>query len=449
MRQTHPGSGPLSLVNLRPGEGKAFVWSSLTFFCLLASYYILRPLRDAKGLEGGIDILFWFYMATLATTLVASPLFAALVSRTPRRVFVPAVFRFCLVNLLLFWALFTFLPSERRLPVIAVFFVWVTVFGIFVVSVFWGLMADLYRSEQGKRLFAFIGVGGTLGGIVGASITTQLAEPLGPTRLLFPAMLLLEAAAQCIRVLTRAVGPGETVGGGGPAAPVTPDGEREHRTAITGPENPGLVRSALEGIRLVLRSPYLAGICLYMLLYAVSSTFLWFTQARIVSVSLLDEASRTVFFGRIDQWVNILTVIVQIFLAGRILPAIGVGATLSLLPLVTGTGFGVLAVAPGLSTVAVFMVVRRAANFSLARPAREVLYTVVGRGEKYQAKNFIDTFVYRGGDALGAIAERALNARSPGTGAVALAMVPLAAVWLVVSLMLGTRQRRLEARGAF
>jgi AAA family ATP:ADP antiporter len=429
----------LALFNLRPGELRVFLLSATTFFCVLSSYYVLRPIREAVGLEGGVDNLFWFYLGTLTGTLLLSPLFAWLVSRYPRRVFVPLAYRFLLLNLALFWLLFTFLPEGRRLGLIAVFFIWVSVFNVFIVSVFWALMADLFRSEQGKRLFGFIGVGGTLGGIVGAAITANLAGLVGPINLFFVSMVLLEAACRAVRGLTRASKGAFAVE---PAAGSPPE---------SGPEPaPAGPRAALQGITLVLRSSYLGGICLYIFLFTISSTFVYFTQARIVEASLADRVSRTEFFGTIDLWVNVATLAVQLFLTGRILPALGVGLTLGILPLVTGLGFTALGLAPSLVAVALFQVVRRSTNYSLARPAREVLYTVVSREEKYKAKNFIDTFVYRGGDAVGAVAQRLLHAHSPGTGSVALLMVPLAALWLVVGLLLGRRQRRLagEERAA-
>lgn len=426
----------LTLFNLRPGELRLFLLSATTFFCVLSSYYVLRPIREAVGLERGVDSLFWFYLGTLTGTLALSPLFAWLVSRYPRRVFVPLAYRFLIANLGLFWLLFTFLPEGRRLGLIAVFFIWVSVFNVFIVSVFWALMADVFHSEQGKRLFGFIGVGGTLGGILGAAITANLAGLVGPVNLFFVSMVLLEAACRAVRGLTRAAHE---------LPPDSPAPEPPVRQAP--PDSPTGRGGALQGIALVLRSSYLAAICLYIFLFTISSTFLYFTQARIVEALLADRVARTEFFGGIDLWVNVATLAVQLFLTGRILPALGVGVTLGILPAVTGIGFTALGLAPSLLGVALFQVFRRSTNYSLARPAREVLYTVVSREEKYKAKNFIDTFVYRAGDAVGAVAQRLLNAHSPGTGSVALLMVPLATVWLLVGLTLGRRQRRLVGEG--
>jgi AAA family ATP:ADP antiporter len=233
------------VVAFERGEGAAVLWSCAYFFFLLSSYYVIRPLRDTMGVAGSDRTLTWLYMGTLVGTLIANPCFSLLVSRYPRRVFLPVVYHFLALCLATFWALLRFLPPDGAKAVAGVFFVWASVFNLFAVSVFWGFMADLWRSDQGKRLFGFIGVGGTIGAIAGAQLTKSLAEPLGPVNLVLGAALILEGAVFCMRRLVRirGVDEGASRGEGAP---------------------PG--RGMLDGIRLVSTSPYLLGICLFLLL---------------------------------------------------------------------------------------------------------------------------------------------------------------------------------------
>ncbi|MBP7147884.1 MAG: MFS transporter [Acidobacteria bacterium] len=409
------------------GEGAAVLWACSYFFCLLAGYYVIRPLRDEMGVASGG--LTWLYMGTLAGTLLANPLFGALVSRYPRRTFIPVVYRFFTINLLLFYLLLGVLPGSGRAWAGRVFFVWTSVFNMFAVAVMWGFMADLFRSGQAKRLFGLIGVGGTLGAIVGGSITVMLAPVLGPLHLLPIAALLIEASVFSVRRLARLFHVDETA----------------QRAAGEG-RPPG--HGALHGMAVVARSPYLLGICLFLLLYTISSTFLYFEQARIVGSSFADSAQRVAFFARIDVLVNLVTIVLQTVLTGRLVPAIGVGATLAILPLVTLGGLGALGIAAVPGTIMAVQVTRRAAEYALIRPAREVLYTVVPREQKYSSKSFIDTFVYRGGDAIGAWTDKLLGLLGLGAAALAALFVPLTAAWVAVALLLGRRQGALARAAA-
>ncbi len=421
-----PRSGALAflerLVRVHDDELAALGWSCLYFFFLLSSYYILRPVRDEMGIAGGVRNLPWLYLGTLTGMLVLNPLFAWLVIRLPRRRFIPLVNRFFLACLLAFFLLMRFAPQEWLVWAGRAFFVWVSIFNLFVVSVFWGFMADMWRSEQGKRLFGMIGVGGTAGAIVGAAITASLVEWIGVAALMLISAALLEGATFCAARLSRRFVPGT-------------DTPQERASPV------GL----LNGILLTARSPYLLGICAYMFLYTVMSTFLWFIQQNIVAGAIDDGETRTALFARMDLAVNVLTIVVQVFFTGRIIRVLGVGLTLALLPLVSFIGFGTLGLYPTLAVVVTFQVLRRASNFALARPAREVLYTPLGRDEKYKAKSFIDTFVYRGGDAVGAAAFGALTKTVTGLAGIAFIAVPLAAAWAVVGLALGRRQAKLAA----
>lgn len=421
-------------VEVREGEGPALGWATAYFFLLLASYYVIRPLRDEFGVRGSENALSWLFVGTLLGTAALNPLFSGLVTRLTRKVFVPVVYRFLLGTLVVFWALLSFSPASWHLPVAQAFFVWASVFNLFAVSVFWGFLADLFRPGQGKRLFGFVAVGGTLGAVAGAALTSALAGPLGPTNLILLAALLLEGAVFCVRGLVRHFRVDDV-----------------SRSAEPGAEPEGVPpgRGALAGLSAVSRSGYLLGISLFLLFFTVSSTFLYFEQARIVKAAFSDSAARTAFFARIDLWVNLLSAFVQLFLAGRVVKALGVGGTLVALPVVTMAGFAALAVSPTTGVLTLVMVARRAGNFALFRPAREVLFTVLPREEKYAAKSFVDTFVYRFGDAVGAFADKGLRALGAVGATLAGLFLPLAVAWALLSAWLGRRQAKLaEARPA-
>jgi AAA family ATP:ADP antiporter len=423
---------PLSrLVRVEPGEGAGLVWAAASFFFLLGGYYVIRPLREEMGVSaGGGFALNWLFLATLAGTFLVTPLFGALVSRVPRRVFVPLVYHAFAASFVAFWAALSLLSGPPRVAAARFFFVFVSTFNLLIVSVFWGFLADLYRSEQAKRLFGAIGLGGTLGGIAGGAITASLAKRLGPVPLLLVAAGLFEVAVACMRRLARVH-------------------HVDEGAARTGGEvDPGGVppgTGALSGLALFARSRYLLGIAAFLLLFTVGSTFLYLAQARIVRAAFADAGSRTAFFARMDLTVNVLTALTQLFLTGRILPAVGLGPALAFLPAVTAAGFFALGASPAAGTLFVVQVARRAAEFALVKPAREALFTVVSREEKYSAKSFIDTFVYRSGDALGALADRAVAAMGLSPAGFALAFVPVASLWVWNALALGRRQRALAA----
>ncbi len=415
------------VVPVRPGEIQALLWSFAYFFCLLAGYYVLRPLRDEMGVAGGVRNLQWLFTATFVTLLAVVPLYGAVVARLPRRRFVPIVYHFFVANIVLFWLLLT-LDFERAI-VARVFFVWTSVFTLFAVSVFWSFMADLFSAEQGKRLFGFIAAGGTAGALAGPALTVWLSVPLGPANLLIVAALLLEAAVFCARRLeSAAVGLGRET--------ALPAGRA------------GLGGGWLSGIAMVLRSPYLAGIALWVAALSIAGTFLYFQQADIVAAASDDPAVRTRIFASIDLAVGVLTLVVQCFATGQLIKRFGVGAAAGFLPLVFAAGFLAMAVSPALAVVIAFQAIQRTANFAISNPAREVLFTVVAREEKYKAKNVIDVVVFRGSDALGGWLFAALRALGMELRSISLAVIPLAAAWLALALALGRAQeRRAERQG--
>ncbi len=417
------------LVDVEPQAVSALWWSFAYFFCLLCAYYILRPLREEMGIAGGVDQLPWVFTGTFLAMLAAVPLFGAVTSRLPRRRFLPLVYYFFIANILIFHALFQFEAGSAGTA--RAFFIWVSVFNLFVVSVFWSFMVDLFTSEQGKRLFGFIAAGGSLGAVTGPAATALLAAPLGPVNLLLVSAGFLALAILCIRRLNaRAArdprGRAAVVSGGKPPGP---------EAALGG--------GMLAGVPLVLCSPYLLAIALFILLFTTLSTFLYFEQAHIVAAAYSDPAQRTALFATVDLAVNVLTVLIQALLTGRLLPRLGVAAGLAALPLFSAIGFAALAAAPVLTVLIVFQVLRRAGDYAVTRPAREVLFTVVDRESKYKAKNFIDTVVYRGGDAVAGWAFAGLKGLGLGLTAIAWLAVPIALLWGAVAWWLGRRQEAL------
>ncbi len=400
----------------RPDEIRALCWSFTYFFCLLAGYYVLRSLSYEMGVAGGVRNLQWLFTATFLVMLAAVPLYGAVVARLPRRRFIPVVYRFFIVNLAIFWLLLSF--DAGRLHVARVFFVWISVFNLFAVSVFWSFMADLFTTEQGKRLFGFIAAGGTAGALAGPALTVWLSVPLGPANLLIVAALFLEAAVYCARRLE-----------------VPPD------KTVAQPESGALGGGWLAGIALVLRSPYLAGIALWVALLSIAGTFLYFQQANIVAAASDDPAVRTRMFATIDLAVGLLTAAVQFLATGRLIARFGVGAAAGFLPLVFAAGFAVLAIAPALMMVIAFQAIQRAANFAISNPAREVLFTALAREEKYKAKNVIDVMVFRGADAVGGWWFTGLRLIGMELPAISLAAVPAMAVWFALALALGRAQQ--------
>jgi len=390
------------------------LWSFAYFFCLLAGYYILRPLRDEMGVAGGVRNLQWLFTATFVTMLAAVPLYGALVARLPRRRFIPFVYHFFVSNLAIFWLLLA-LDIERQ-SVARVFFVWISVFVLFAVSVFWSFMADLWRAEQAKRLYGFIAAGGSAGALAGPALTVVLAERIGATNLLILAALLLEIAVFCA-------------------------GRLEPANDVQKTQNP-IGGGVLDGLLMVVRSPYIAGILLWVGLLSVAATFLYFEQAAIVAAASSDPSVRTKIFASVDLSVGLLTLAVQFFATGKLIARFGVGPALALVPFVFVAGFAVLAASPVLLVVIGFQALQRTANFAISNPAREALFTVLARDEKYKAKNVIDVVAVRGADALGGWFFTGLRALGMEIRGVALVAIGLAAAGLALSLALGRAQER-------
>jgi len=408
-----------------PQERAAALWSFAYFFTLLAGYYVLRPLRDQMAITGGIRNLPWLFTATFATLLVAQPLYGMLVAKLPRARFIPIVNHFFVVNLALFW-LFLTLQIETAL-VARMFYVWVAVFSLFSVAVFWSFMADLFTADQGKRLFGFIGAGGTAGALLGPVLTISLSVPLGPTNLLIPAMILIEAAVFCVWRLEHAA----TV----------------HEARGAGAERLG--GGAFAALPELIRSPYLLGLAAWISLQSFCATILYFEQIHIVAAEVQGAGAQTRLFAGIDLAANLLTLVTQFLATGQLLKRFGTGITAAALPAIYIGGFVAIFLAPTLAAVLAAQVAQRWIHFALANPARQVFYTVLDREAKYKAKNLIDVVVYRGSDALYGWVFDSLQYLGLKLGGIALVAAPVAAIWLVLSAALGRAQeRRAKAIGA-
>jgi ATP:ADP antiporter, AAA family len=410
------------VVPATPQERVAALWSFGYFFTLLAGYYVLRPLRDQMGIAGGVKALPWTFTATFVTLLVAQPIYGKLVAKLPRARFIPVVYHFFVFNLVVFWLLLTL--GVATVIVARVFFVWVSVFNLFAVAVFWSFMADVFTSEQGQRLFGFIGAGGTAGGLLGPAITIGLSVPLGPVNLLIAAIVFLELAVFCVYRLERTV-----------------DAAR-----LSHPNEDSIGGSAFAALPELIRSGYLIGVGAWVSLLSFGATILYFVQANLVATSVHGAGAQTRIFATIDLAVGLLTLATQTFATERLLRRFGIGAAAAALPAVYLVGFAALALAPSLVVVLVVQVLQRWANFAIANPARQVWFTVVSRGEKYKAKNLIDVVIYRGSDALYGWVFDSLQVVGLKLGAIALCALPVTAGWLVLSMALGRTQARRAER---
>ena len=433
-----PGAGEAGyrllrrVINVRSEEVPALLWCWLYIFAVLSSYYIMRPIRDEMGIAGGVNNLPWLFTGTLIGMLAVNVPFAWLVKTLPRSRFIPLTYRFFALNIVLFALALHFADQEQTIWIGRAFFIWVSIYNLFVVSIFWQLNVDLFSPEQGKRLFGFIAAGATIGAIVGAAVTASLARYVSPMILLLGAAVLLELAVFAVKRLSR----------------LSPTLHRQPATAAAAEERP-IGGGILSGITRAFGSRYLINVSLFLLLFAITSTVLYFQQAGIVSRSFTDRGAQTAFFATVDLLVNILTLAIQLFLTGRIVLWLGVALALAFLPALTILGFGALAAAPTLGAIAAFQVLRRAGDYAIARPTREVLFTVVPREDRYKAKGFIDTFVYRLGDQVGAWGVAGFRALGAGAAELALIAIPIAFLWLLNALWLGRRQEKMaEARAA-
>src|SRR5437762_5167898 len=410
------------IVDVKPNELRALWLGFAFFFVVLAGYYVIRPVRDNIGANYS-ENLWCMFTVVLVTMIAANALFSAIVSRMSRRRFIPIAYRFFIVNLVIFFFLMRMAPPGKQPWVDGCFFVWVSVFNLFATAVFWSFMTDLFTTEQGKRLFGFIAVGGSLGGMLGPIITASLVRHVSTGVLLLICAGMLEIAAQSVRFF--------------PAEFRTEDRHGEAAAA----EQP-IGGKFWDGVTHICKSPYLFGLFLFILLYTFTSTWTYFQQAELTKAGFVDKAARTAFFAKLDLSVNTLTLILQIFVTGRLMKFFGVTVTLLFMPVLSLFGFAAMGFAPVLTVLAAFQIARRASTFAFMRPAREVLFTVLRREDKYKAKSFIDTFGYRCGDQFG-VSYSGLKALGLSLSAISYIAVPVVAGWCVLGIWLGRKQRAL------
>lgn len=408
-------------------ETGAAVWASIYHFCLMCSYFIIKPVRDEMGVASGVENLQYLFTASFLVMLFIVPVFGWISTHYSREKFLPYVYIFFICNIVIFFVLFkTDITHEY---VARSFYVWVSVFNLFVISVFWSFMSEIFNSDQAKRLFAYITAGGTAGGIVGPGLTTSLVTVLGPENLLVVSAAFLGIALFSVNRLQN----------------------WHDRKTIEKMNEPGLLSQPvreqrmdsgiLAGVKLVVSSPYLLGICMMILLYSSLATFLYFQQLTIVDHSFDDPSTRTAIFGMIEFFTNSLTLFLQFAVTRKIIKRFGVAPVLALIPFLLCFGFLALWFAPVLGVIITVQVMRRAGNYSITRPVREMLYVVLSKEEKYKAKNFIDTAIYRGGDMASAWVYSGLSA---GLGfslsTIAMIAVPVSGIWAVIAFKLGKTQ---------
>jgi AAA family ATP:ADP antiporter len=407
------------LANIRRDEAAPTLVAGLFFFCVLTALMVVRPAREALGMQRGIEAIRWLFIGTVVVTLLVNPLFGLLVSRFRRLVFINATYLFFVCGLLAFYALLVLAPANIGEQTGQVFYVWFSVFNLFATMLFWALMADRFSLEQSKRLFGAIAVGGTLGAIFGPWVASRLARPLGT-----PALLLVAAGFLLL-----------ALGAAWWLARLRPqEGHAPAEESVIG-------GSAWEGLQSVVRSPYLLAICGYVLIVAVMATFLYFTRLQMVASLGTSLDMRTAVFARIDLITQVATLLLQAVVTGHLMKRLGVSVTLALLPLTAALGFLGLAIAGSLAALVAFEAAFRAVQRGIMRPSRETLFTVVPRADRYKAKAFIDTFVYRTGDVVGAQTEGLLKQLGMGLAALASVAVPLAMVWMALGVWLGYAQR--------
>ena len=423
-----------TLLKLERGEGRPALLAALGFFLALFGYSMLRPLRDAAGLAGGTKDLPWLFAGTLGATLVMSLLAAEASRRTTRRRYTGGTLLVVAGGLLLFRPL---LADEGAVHASRAFYVWVSVVNLLVVSVWFSFLADQFRREQALRLYGLIGVGGTLGALLGAATTGTLVGSIGTPNLLLVSAACFALALPCAL-----------------AMPAPKSARRDDEPA-------GGAGPAWEGLALLPRRPLLLGICAFTFSHTFSGTFLYFLQAEIVGAHAADRVARTELFATIDTWTQGVTLALQLFVAGRWLKLAGPSAALAAQPVASLCAGAALwwalgaspdagltgAALPVVTVLVVAQVVVRATHFASARPVREALYVPLPPAESYKAKAAIDTFVYRGGDALGAWLFDGFLKAALGLGGVALLLVPLGGAWCALSWLLGRSAQRRDDSG--
>lgn len=419
------------LMGLERQEYTAVAWSFLYFFCLLSAYYVLRPMREAMAVASGPETIPYLFTGTFVTMTIATPVFGWIASKYPRRVFLPWVYAFFIANILLFWTVFSYAIANDidYVWMSRVFFVWVSVFNLYVVAVFWSFMADIYSRDQGRRLFGMIASGGSIGALIGGVATSVLVGPLGFQNLLLVSAALLLLAVYCIGRLRHWY-----------------EVEHQGETGDDITSHKPLGGSPFNGIKAVFSSKYFAAMAISTVIASLLGTALYMFAAELVEEAITDVDDRTRFFSNMNNAINALAIVGQLFVVKHVVARFGVGVSLSLLPILSVVGFAVLALEPTLMVVAVLTVIRRALGFGFSKPTSDMLYSVVTPEEKYKAKNFIDTTIYRGGDLAATWTVRGMS--SLGIAGISLAILPFALIWTFAAFWLGRDYRRRDRLAA-
>ncbi len=411
------------VVDVKSGEAAALVASFLFFFAVLTSYYIIRPVRDEMGMmltkEDG-QALHTIFVYVFLVMIAAVPVFGWVMENVPLRLVVPTVYGFFISNLLLFWLI---LEGRGQSHLVAkLFFIWVSVFNLFVVSMFWSTLSELWRSEEAKRLYGFVAAGGSVGAMTGPLIAQSLVTVVGTDKLLLISAGFL-GFGLVLSLALRSLFAG-----------------RSRDDEAGEPRRSGI----LAGASMVWNSPYLMGIALWVLLANLILTYFYLEQARIVGAAIVDRAARVQILARVDLAVSVLTIGLQLFMTGRVMSKLGLGLAIACVPLVAIGGFIGLAIAPVVGVILAIMVAERSLGFAFANPAARVLWTAVDREAKYKAQSFVDTVVFRAGDAgSGWVFGTLSKTLGLGGAAIAFVTVPFAIGWLMLSLKLALMHGRL------
>ncbi len=447
------------IINMKRGELPLAAMSALFFFVILCGYFFLRPVREAMGVARGMDELRWLFAINCFASLGAVLAFGGVVARTNRRRFIPVAYLFVIVCLIGFAALLiqdvrsgggligTDAQTALSRGVGYSFYIWLTVINLFTTSVFWAFMVDIFNVDQGKRMFAFIGIGGTLGAICGSWWTTVISNwtesPYLPAGLMLIGAAFFAVAIAVMLMLERMAVQSdasamEALGSGAGAGDGSGDGAGDD----------GVIGGTFwDGARAVMTSPYLLGVGLWVVFMAVSNTLIYFTQANIILGDSDTFSQLLGNFALFDWMAQTATLITQIFITTHVIRKLGVGWTLAILPVVTLAGFAVLAVWPIYGVMLIFQAVHRATRYAISRPSRETLFSVVTPSEKYKAKPVVDVFLYRGGDLAGAGIDGAFALLGLTLVWVAVSTGPLAAMWIMLSVGLGRAQARKVVQG--
>jgi len=399
----HPNNFFERLIRVEHGEWPRLLIAFSYFFFLLGGYFMLRPLRGAVAANNS-EILHWLYTGTFLSMLAIVPLFGFLVSRFRRGQFIPAIYLFFISHLVLFAIGFD--DDATPLWMQRAFYIWLSVFNLFVVSIFWSFMADIFRPGQAQRLFGFIMAGGSAGAIIAPSITKGIVADHGASGVMFMAVGFLLLATCLAIILGR----------------YTRHQQQNRRTEVIG-------GSVWDGAIHVFRSEYLLFACLLMLLHNLTSTFLFNGLAVLVDDQIIGFDERTKFFSHVDQVVQVIAFFFQFFVTSRLVSFLGMSRTLVVIPALLAGGFVILGSSMGLVLFAAVQVAQRSLNYGMLGPCKEMLFTVVDRETKYKSKNFIDTVIYRGSDVTASWIFKGLMSAGLSIAQIAWIYVPIMGVW--------------------